>query len=174
MLRFWDGRSWTSSRVPRTPLSWPVEPTDIHGGSLDGFGAVTSGFRHSFTYRGRASRSAFWWFQLAVGLTWFALAALTFWAVSTRTGPGVDMAHNHLGVWVLVVACAVALVVYLVPTIALTVRRLHDINQAGWWALICIIPGGLLALLVLMVLPGTPGPNRFDLPDGWRAAVARQ
>jgi len=52
------------------------------------------------------------------------------------------------------------------------VRRLHDRDMSGWWylgvAVASIIPivGFIasIAFLVLMVLPGTPGPNRFG-PD---------
>ncbi len=60
----------------------------------------------------------------------------------------------------------------LVPSIALNVRRLHDRDMSGWWylgvfigsliPLIGVVVG--LAYLVLMFLPGTPGPNRFG-PD---------
>lgn len=50
----------------------------------------------------------------------------------------------------------------LVPTIAVTVRRLHDSDRSGAWFFINFVPyvGGL-ALLVLMCLNGTLGTNRF-------------
>jgi uncharacterized membrane protein YhaH (DUF805 family) len=61
------------------------------------------------------------------------------------------------------------------------VRRLHDRDMSGWWYLGFIvlsnIPllGILIALgyLVLMFLPGTPGPNRFgeDPKDPTQASV---
>lgn len=38
------------------------------------------------------------------------------------------------------------------------IRRLHDLNMSGWLSLLCIIPG---VDLVLIVLPGTLGNNRF-------------
>jgi uncharacterized membrane protein YhaH (DUF805 family) len=45
------------------------------------------------------------------------------------------------------------------------IRRLHDRDMSGWWLLLMLVPViGSLALLVLYVLPGTPGPNRFG-PD---------
>jgi uncharacterized membrane protein YhaH (DUF805 family) len=60
----------------------------------------------------------------------------------------------------------------LVPSIAVVVRRLHDRDLSGWWYLGAIVAGMIpfvgfiasIALLVLMFLPGTPGPNRFG-PD---------
>ena len=49
-----------------------------------------------------------------------------------------------------------------VPQIALAVRRLHDFNQSGWWAVLLFVPGvNLIFLLALMVIPGTEGENRF-------------
>lgn len=59
-----------------------------------------------------------------------------------------------------------------IPSIAVTVRRLHDRDMSGWWylgfALAGLIPfvGFLasLAFLVILFLPGTSGSNRFG-PD---------
>ena len=48
------------------------------------------------------------------------------------------------------------------PSLAVTVRRLHDTNRSGWWVLITLIPyiGGII-LLILLCLKGTEGDNRF-------------
>ena len=52
-----------------------------------------------------------------------------------------------------------------VPSLAVSVRRLHDTNRSGWWLLICLIPlVGAIWLLVLFCLRGTSGENRFG-PD---------
>jgi uncharacterized membrane protein YhaH (DUF805 family) len=50
----------------------------------------------------------------------------------------------------------------LIPTLALTVRRLHDIDRTGWWILIGLVPliGGIV-LLVFALLDGTPGSNQY-------------
>ena len=48
------------------------------------------------------------------------------------------------------------------PTVALTVKRLHDIGAQGIFAAALFIPAlNLVAFLVLCLLPGTPGPNRY-------------
>jgi uncharacterized membrane protein YhaH (DUF805 family) len=53
----------------------------------------------------------------------------------------------------------------IVPSIAVGVRRLHDIDRSGWWLLIGLVPvAGWIVLLVFACLPGTPGPNRFGAP----------
>ncbi|MCK9542241.1 MAG: DUF805 domain-containing protein [Novosphingobium sp.] len=60
----------------------------------------------------------------------------------------------------------------IVPTIAVTIRRLHDRDMSGWFLLLFIVLSAIplvgilasIAWLVLMVLPGTPGPNKYG-PD---------
>ena len=48
------------------------------------------------------------------------------------------------------------------PTLAVTVRRLHDIDRSGWWYLLSLIPIiGILVLLYWYIQPGTEGPNQF-------------
>ena len=50
----------------------------------------------------------------------------------------------------------------LVPSIALAVRRLHDIGKSGWWYLIVFIPIiGILVLLYFFVLDSQPGSNQY-------------
>jgi uncharacterized membrane protein YhaH (DUF805 family) len=50
----------------------------------------------------------------------------------------------------------------IIPSIAVSVRRLHDIDRTGWWVLISLVPViGTIVLLVFAVLDGTPGENRF-------------
>ena len=50
----------------------------------------------------------------------------------------------------------------LVPTLAVSVRRLHDSDRSGWWLLLGLVPlVGEIIVLVFMVLEGTRGANRF-------------
>ncbi len=63
--------------------------------------------------------------------------------------------------------------VFLWPLIAVSVKRQHDFDFSGWWALIHFVPaiGSLILLVVDGSLPGTPGPNRFGADP--RVALAR-
>jgi uncharacterized membrane protein YhaH (DUF805 family) len=50
----------------------------------------------------------------------------------------------------------------LIPTLAVTVRRLHDTGRTGWWILIGLIPviGGIV-LLIFMLLDSESGANQY-------------
>jgi len=59
-----------------------------------------------------------------------------------------------------------------IPNLAVVVRRLHDRDMSGWWLLGYVVASiipilniiAAIAMLVLMFLPGTAGPNKFG-PD---------
>ena len=59
-----------------------------------------------------------------------------------------------------------ALLVLLCPNIAVTVRRLHDLDKSGWWFLVGIIPFiGWIILLLICSQPGTEGANQYGPPS---------
>ena len=103
------------------------------------------------TFGGRASRSEFWYFQLFVALVLVVMVGLA--AVEPRTRPAVGVA-----------SCVFYLLVWL-PTLAASVRRLHDRNRSGWHYLWVFVPffGGLV-VLIWHCQKGVAGDNRFG-PD---------
>ena len=55
----------------------------------------------------------------------------------------------------------ISLAIFL-PSLGLSVRRLHDINFSGWWVLVGFIPViGVVALIVFACIPGTEGDNKY-------------
>ena len=62
-------------------------------------------------------------------------------------------------------------VAMLIPSLAVTFRRLHDTNHSGWWLLIGFVPIiGFMILLILMVQDSQAGANQYGPnPKGWRA-----
>lgn len=124
--------------------------------------AIRLFFVNYVNFQGRSSRGAFWWWFLASIL--FSLAAgvldaLLFGPVVTMpAGAGMEPAEFTP------VSSLYALGT-LLPSIALPVRRLHDIGKSGWWILIVFIPVvGWIILLVWYARPGVPAENRFG-PD---------
>ena len=118
--------------------------------------AVLTGFRNYANFEGRATRSEYWWFY---GL--FATLFVAIFVASVAWKPAL------LTLW------AVYLLVMLPPVWAVTVRRLHDLDRSGTWAVLGIIPFVGVRLTRLLVQPGTPGPNRYG-PDPLRPVTERR
>lgn len=120
-----------------------------------GFGdAVRTCWKKYGDFDGRAVRSEFWWWILFVTLLQVAASIIltVFLIVFQNAG-----FLQWLGVMIFMVV-ALALIL---PSIAVSVRRLHDRDLSGWWYLLGFVPLGSIVLFVWYVLPGTPGPNRF-------------
>ena len=99
-------------------------------------------------FGGRARRKEYWMFTL-----FNVIASLALGVVDGILGLG-DMGFGLLsGLYTLAV---------FVPSLAVSVRRLHDTGRSGWWLLIAFIPIlGALSLLFFMVQDGEPGPNEY-------------
>jgi uncharacterized membrane protein YhaH (DUF805 family) len=122
--------------------------------------AIASVFRKYADFTGRARRSEYWWFAL---LLWLVIAVISVLPlIPTGTNMYGDPAHN-----LEIVPMLLGPILFLglaLPSIAVLVRRLHDVNFSGWFALLGLIPAlGGIALLVFSLLPSNPDGARFDV-----------
>ena len=130
--------------------------------------SIKTCFQKYIDFSGRAGRSEFWWFFLFTLL----VRLVTTWI------PGLGFAIG---------------LALLLPSLAVTARRLHDTNRTGWWMLLPIglalagivagvmlavfglffigvgaaiigSIGGFLALLSFLIQPSDPGPNQYGPP----------
>jgi uncharacterized membrane protein YhaH (DUF805 family) len=118
-------------------------------------------------FSGRARRTEFWMFTLFSILASIVLGlvdALIGTASIVSTGSSFVYSPGLLG--------GLYGLAVLIPTLAVTVRRLHDQDKSGWFILLGLIPivGGII-VLVFMCLEGTRGANRFG-PDPKQDAMA--
>ena len=120
-----------------------------------GFGeAVRTCWRKYGDFDGRAIRSEFWWWVLFVTLLQVAASiVLTLFLVVFQDAGFLQ--------WLGVMIFMVVVLALILPSIAVSVRRLHDRDLSGWWYLLGFVPLGSIVLLVWYVLPGSPGPNRY-------------
>ncbi|MEJ2814109.1 DUF805 domain-containing protein [Caulobacter sp. CCG-8] len=115
-------------------------------------------------FEGRSRRTEYWLFFLFHVLVAVAFTIVTVTLVVAGAEANKSQGQDGVGaafvVWILVaMAGALALII---PTLAVHVRRLHDIDQSGWMVLLGLIPGvGGIILLVFHLMDGTPGPNRY-------------
>jgi len=127
--------------------------------------AIKRFFTKYATFSGRASRSEYWWAVLFNTLVYiFASIILAIAIFATGDGPvdSEDWRPSALTVTLMVLFAVYGLAV-LIPSIAVSVRRLHDANYSGWFYLLSLIPGvGGLILFIFMLLPSQPQGARFD------------
>jgi len=107
-------------------------------------------------FDGRASRSEFWYFALFSFLGSLFFGLIDTLIINPMLGATPDQMGQG-GILQFIFA-----LVLLIPSIALAVRRLHDIGKSGWWYLIVFVPiVGILVLLYFFVLDSQPGSNQY-------------
>jgi uncharacterized membrane protein YhaH (DUF805 family) len=110
--------------------------------------AVSSGFANYRNFWGRAEQSEFW--------SWILFAAICA-AVTELVDMAVFIPHPGVSP----VNTLITLIL-LLPSLAMMVRRLHDIGQTGWWLLLVPTGIGVFILLYLASLQSVPVENKYD------------
>lgn len=123
-----------------------------------------SAFKKYAVFSGRSRRSEYWYFVLFNVI--FAIVAMlldkmlgTNFSINTFNGP-IELPYGYFYL--------LYLLVVLIPSLAVAVRRLHDVGKSGWFFLICFIPIiGSIWLLVLMCTDSISGANQYGInPKG--------
>ena len=118
--------------------------------------ALTTVFRNKYaTFSGRASRSEYWWAYLG----YFVIA--TVLQIFAIIGGIILIDAGELALLPTLIAI-VGIVALIIPTIAVSVRRMHDTGKSGWMLLILIIPCiGFILWIVWMVEDGQAHDNAY-------------
>jgi uncharacterized membrane protein YhaH (DUF805 family) len=134
--------------------------------------AVRRFWRGYVVFRGRASRSEFWWWMLVAGVVGavFGIVASIIGGATIASLPSgtstSDVPDGPVIAIVTVFASSGAWgLATLLPSIALGIRRLHDTGRSGWWLLLDLVPIANLVLIVLFALPTNPRGDRYDRSD---------
>ncbi|WP_329891960.1 DUF805 domain-containing protein [Stenotrophomonas sp. SMYL11] len=122
--------------------------------------------RRCFDFSGRSNRKEFWSYSLSAALVvavGYTLMDGGYWLTGTVLLDGEAFEPFRTLGWVMTVC---AIIVLLPPMLALAVRRLHDIDESGWYVVIAFIPLGVFVLFPVMLLPGNEEKNRFGGVSG--------
>lgn len=100
-------------------------------------------------FDGRSSRSEYWWYALGM----FILSAVLGFIFGLFFDPESSA---------MAVVQTAFLLVFLLPSLGLCVRRLHDIGKSGWWIFIGLIPiAGPIILIVWYAKESEMTPNQY-------------
>lgn len=141
-------------------LSSRVAAGELVSPAYVGFGDAVKLFFKNFTnFKGRSTRSEYWYVVVFNMLINFVLSFITTGVVVSS---GDTTASSVIsGLYSLIV---------LVPTLALITRRLHDIGKSGWWYLIIFTCVGAFVLLYWFCQPSVTtnqyGPSANELYGG--------
>ena len=111
------------------------------GSHMNFFNAVKICFVKYTNFSDRANRSEYWLFSLFLGIVYTVA-----WIIDG--GPWGPLYSSSL-------------VIFIIPSIAVCVRRLHDVNRSGWWYLLIITIIGCIPLIYWSLRRGDEGDNRF-------------
>jgi uncharacterized membrane protein YhaH (DUF805 family) len=116
-------------------------------------GYITAMQRY-FEFSGRSSRSEFWLYMLIYIIIYIVASVIDAFVFGAYQGGGIPILTSIVGL------------VHIIPSLAVSVRRLHDTDRRGWWIFIALIPLiGTIWLIILYCLPSTPSENRFGAPN---------
>jgi uncharacterized membrane protein YhaH (DUF805 family) len=137
----------TQGRVACSVEKQSDRSTKKQGGTMNWYITVLKKYA---VFSGRARRKEYWMFVLFNII--FSIAAII---LDNLLGT----ASNELGYGIIYGLYSLAI---LIPTLAVAVRRLHDIGKSGWWIFISLVPiVGSIWLLVLLATDSQPGENQY-------------
>ena len=110
------------------------------------FEAVKTVLSKYAVFSGRARRKEYWYFFLFNVIVGFIIGFLGGAMQKPKAMTALSIAFT---------------LAFLLPSIAVAVRRLHDTGKSGWWLLINFVPFGGLILLIFMIMDSTPGDNMY-------------
>ena len=101
--------------------------------------SISTCMRKYITFSGRATRSEFWWFYFFTVLVNFA---------ASFVGNLIFMSTYNI---FFIYLSTITSLILLLPSLAVAVRRLHDVGRSGWWILIAFSVIGIIPLLIWYV-----------------------
>lgn len=121
--------------------------------------------RKYFTIKGRANRKEFWSFVL-FNILFSALGGFLVGLFGSFAGNHLDYSAGLLILNSLMAILIIYSLYTIIPNITLSIRRLHDLNITGWGILLFMIPlVNVIMFVILLVIPGSDGKNKYDDND---------
>jgi uncharacterized membrane protein YhaH (DUF805 family) len=126
--------------------------TKIGEAIMNFFEAIGSGLRNYANFSGRATRPEYWYWIVPV-----VIINVVLGVVDQTLSPGTQMGTLS---WVTMVVFLASIL----PTLGVSIRRLHDIDRSGWWFLLWFTLVGGVVVIYWACQQGTAGSNSFGEP----------
>ena len=120
-----------------------------------------------FNFKGRTSRRAFLGYCLIQMLISTAIIAIVYLV----TGKMNSIEAILYGSGIIFFSTLLTNLIFLIPNVATTVRRLHDIGKSGWWYLLIGIPFINLYVLYLLLSSGNKGENIYGPAEQFDCSI---
>lgn len=141
------GQDSGAAMPPPSPVNDTEDPARPDANTF--VGAIKDALARYVDFKTRSTRSQFWWWVLGYILVCIVAAMIDGTLGMGDSGP---------------VGLLVSLAL-LLPSIAISIRRLHDIGRTGWWLLLMFLPLiGSIVLLVFYCTKTQPAANQWGLP----------
>jgi len=126
------------------------------------------GCKNYAVFKGRTNRSKYWFFMLYWAIGYFLVIAIE----NSMGLNNIDFSNYSFSKYIPLLQYSkkigVLTLLYrpvtFLPSLSISVRRLHDINISGWWGLLFITPLGLL-LLIPLIRKGDEKVNKYGAPS---------
>jgi len=134
-----------------------------------GFGEAIARFYKGYVnFEGRASRSEYWW-PFLMQLIVYVCLVVAFVSIIISDYAENSNAFDGSGLISVFIAWLVFSLINFLPSLAVSARRFHDLDQTGWLVLVFVLMNAfigvtLFAQLIWFALRGTEGPNQYG-PD---------
>lgn len=125
------------------------EPVTPHNEYVTFGEAIKLFFANYFNFRGRASKSEYWWVQLFYILTGVGGGTLLFLVAVFTAGEGVG------SFFLVLIALYMYMLAMSIPLLSLQIRRLHDIGKPWFWIFLGEV------ILMFLSLKGSEGDNAW-------------
>jgi len=125
--------------------------------------SIKNAFVKAFDFKTRSSRAEFWYFYLftvivgMIGIQVDQYLSLELIRFELSRSPNNEFILGHFYTF--------TYFLFLVPSLSLYVRRLHDTDRSGWWLMIMLIPFiGFVTITMFWLLKGNDKGNKYGDP----------
>lgn len=121
--------------------------------------AVSTCFAKYATFKGRAGRAEYEYWYMFLWSSYLLYLVLT-----TASGLFVNDESNEPFISIASLVYCIFGLGMILPSFAVSVRRLHDMGKNGWWSLILFIPlFGAILWSILILYDGDQHTNKYDI-----------